>query len=167
MNELLSDIRHPSAKAVGLRVTKNPPCQARGWTGCSPRRRGKLPVIEHPTPRGAAPDCVCLVDSYVLLAQRLRIRRASLQRGSREISPVIGGFLRRASNQVGAGPEQPVPAFPVPAKSVKPSERRPISRNPSERWRRSAGRRQEPALGTPCEGSRNACRVARQPPKHQ
>ena len=60
---------HTASFGQGRRTAgyKNPPCQARGWTGCSPRRRGKLPVIGHPTPRGAGPGFGCLVDSYVLL----------------------------------------------------------------------------------------------------
>jgi hypothetical protein len=97
----------------------------------------------------------------------LRILKANDQPESCTGAPEQKKNLWISSRTVGTRPEWSIPAIPVPAKPVKPPERRPISPNLSERWRRSADRRQESALGMPCEGCGNACRVARHPPKHK
>ena len=168
MNELLSDIRHPSAGAVGLRVTKNPPCQARGWTGCSPRRRGKLPVIGHPTPQeGRHLASVALSILMFCSTTNLRIRKASDQPESCAGELEQKKNLWISSRTPGTRPERSIPAIPVAAKPAKPPQRRPISPKLTKRWRRSADCRQEPALGMRCEGCGNACRVARHPLKVQ
>jgi len=61
-------MQHPSARAVGMQVTNDPPCRARGLTQGSEHVVEENRLYSGGTPWPAcASDCVRLFDSYGLL----------------------------------------------------------------------------------------------------
>jgi hypothetical protein len=139
-------MRHPSARAVGMQDTNDPPCRARGRTRVSSASSRKIACWPKPH-RNRHGHLTGFVFSILMdcSAGKLRSRRASLQQQTRDVRSPRAGFLWISPNVAEPRPERPIPAIPPRSKSATPPERRPIGPPRKCRSGRHADCRQEPA----------------------